>query len=464
MSKKLWILPVLVLFILSLACSAATKGAQKVGEVEQPSPTQAAVAENTAAVEKAAEAPTSAPTKTAAPVPTQAPEAVKPSSFQVGDIIETSSLRVVLTSAAYADGMIKANFSLENTGAEVAAVSSVMSFSAKDSEGTLLDQEIFDCGASLDGKILPGDLLRGDVCYKMASPGPFNLYFEAELFSSETVVWKLDASQLPQALAEVDVQPSGSKAGAAHAVMEPVKSDSETVTLTSAAYANGLLSANFLVENTGKEEFNLSSMMSFYVKDGSGVKLEQEYSGCGPAIDGKVLVGDRLRGDVCWKLPQAEKVKVYYESDLFSGGAVVWEVDPGQLPAALEIAPIPPSAGLQLQAKVYQAGEPAPVEGQIVTLNSAAVSGSILKANFTVENKGSEEFTVSSLMSFYARDPQGMRLESEYFDCGSSLDGKVLPADKLKGDVCWQTGGASEFTLYYEASMLGKGAAVWKVK
>ena len=114
---------------------------------------------------------------------------------------------------------------------------------------------------------------------------------------------------------------------------------------------------------------------------------------------------------------------------------------------------------------VYKAGDVVQVKDQTIVLNKAEVQGGMLKANFTIENKGSQDLNVSSMLSFSAKDSEGSKLEQAIMDCGSSsLDGKVLPADKLKGDICWKASTGDTFKIYYQASLLGSGAVVWEVK
>lgn len=115
-------------------------------------------------------------------------------------------------------------------------------------------------------------------------------------------------------------------------------------------------------------------------------------------------------------------------------------------------------------AQRYAVGDVIRVQDHTITLNSAEVVGSTLKANFTIENTSTAEINISSLLSFSARDSQGTQLQQEIFDCGtSSLDGSVLATDKLRGDICWATTAYAPFKLYYEASFLGTGAIVWEL-
>ncbi|MGQ9682035.1 MAG: DUF4352 domain-containing protein [Anaerolineae bacterium] len=114
---------------------------------------------------------------------------------------------------------------------------------------------------------------------------------------------------------------------------------------------------------------------------------------------------------------------------------------------------------------VFAAGEVVQVQEHTIVLNRAAVRNGLLMAEFTIENRGNEDVSLSSMLSFQARDADGSKLEQEVFDCGSSsLDGKVLPGDKLKGSICWKATGAGPYRIYYEAALFGSGAVVWEVQ
>jgi hypothetical protein len=116
------------------------------------------------------------------------------------------------------------------------------------------------------------------------------------------------------------------------------------------------------------------------------------------------------------------------------------------------------------QMQVYRPGDIVQVRDHTIVLNTATITGGVLKANFTIENKGKADLAVSSMLSFSAKDGDSAKLEQQIFDCGpSTLDGKVLPGDKLRGDICWKTT-ADSARIYYEASLFGSGAVVWEVK
>lgn len=112
---------------------------------------------------------------------------------------------------------------------------------------------------------------------------------------------------------------------------------------------------------------------------------------------------------------------------------------------------------------LYGVGDVIQVGDQTVVLNSANVEGTMLKANFTIENKGAEEINLSSMLSFSAKDSEGSKLHQEIFDCGSGLGGKILAGDKIKGDICWSGAVGDTFKIYYEAKLFSTGAVVWQI-
>jgi len=80
----------------------------------------------------------------------------------VGDLIDIQDHTIRLNSVAYQGTTLQTNFTIENLGSSDMNMSSLLSFSAKKADGTLLDIEIFDCpGSSFGGSILTGvNLLR----------------------------------------------------------------------------------------------------------------------------------------------------------------------------------------------------------------------------------------------------------------------------------------------------------------
>lgn len=115
--------------------------------------------------------------------------------------------------------------------------------------------------------------------------------------------------------------------------------------------------------------------------------------------------------------------------------------------------------------ETFGVGDVIEVQDHTIVLNSLEVQDNKIIANFTVENMGATDLVVSSLLSFEARDDGGSTLEQDIFDCGPSLlDGTILPADRLTGNICWDGLATDIGRIYYRADLLGSGAIVWSVE
>ena len=180
-----FLLALAVFIIATLACASTSNTGTQIGTTEDTP--AAPPPEATAAPAQATAVP---PKATAAPKPTAVPTQPRVQIYKVGDIVQVQDHTIVLNSAKFQNNILKANFTIENKGAQDVLVSSMMSFSAKDTDGVKLEQSIFDCGTSLDGKVLPGDKLKGDICWK-ATTSPIKIYYEANLFGSGAVVWQV---------------------------------------------------------------------------------------------------------------------------------------------------------------------------------------------------------------------------------------------------------------------------------
>ncbi|HNR01850.1 MAG TPA: hypothetical protein PKK59_04875 [Anaerolineaceae bacterium] len=307
-SFRTLIILIIVLFLTSLACGSSDNVSTKVGEVETE-PTK----------QNATEPP-------AAPVATEAPtEAVKlQDKYMVGDIISLPSQIIVLTGAEFKGNLLVADFVIGNTSNEFLNISSLVSFSARSADGTTLEQEWFDCGPSVDGELAPGDKLKGKICWKNATPGT-KIYYEANLFSSGAVIWEVNES-IPTTGAAIPEIDNLSLTVETKGIGTEVALNGETIILNSAAINNGLLTANFTVKNTGTEEINVSSMVSFSARAADGTKLEQEIFDCGTGPDGSVQPADLIRGDICWK-NASSGTKIYYQSGFLSSQYVIWIIN-----------------------------------------------------------------------------------------------------------------------------------------
>ena len=108
-----------------------------------------------------------------------------------------------------------------------------------------------------------------------------------------------------------------------------------------------------------------------------------------------------------------------------------------------------PTPGVQ----TYAVGDVIEVQSHTIVLNSVEVQGDRIKANFTIENKGSDEIRVSSLTNFEAKADDGTKLVEAFGgDCSPTIGGSVLSGDKLRGPICCQKASASACNSRYHAA------------
>jgi hypothetical protein len=432
--------PIALILMVSLACGGTANTGTKVGEVgaTQTSPSinpTKPIVQNT-------------------PTPTSKPQNAV---YKVGDVIDLGDHMIAMYGAEYRGDMLDAKFIVGNTGDKEINLSSLLSFSAKNPDSTKLDIDIFDCGSSLDGSMPPGDILRGEICWTGAQPG-VKVYYEASLFGTGAVVW-----EVPETVADLDIQFPGLTdleiKQTMYKVGELIDADGHYIALTGAEYQNDLLVASFILGNNSDSDVSISSMVSFSAKNPSGEKLEQEIFDCSPGLDGTMVPGDRLQGKICWKGAEPG-TKIYYDASLFEAGMIVWEITESVPPTQMEF---PQISNLSIKQQTFKVGDIVDVRNHKITLNSLTLDGMVLKVNFTIENNGTDDVNVSSLVSFAARNPDGTVLSQSLLDCGTSLDGTIIPGDKLKGDICWD-GATSGARVYYDASIFSSGMVIWDLQ
>jgi hypothetical protein len=82
--------------------------------------------------------------------------------------------------------------SIKNTSSKEQDLSSLLQFTLKDSTGQKYDQTFISGATAPDGKLEPGDIVRGQLAYEVpTSQHAFTLAFEADIISSGQTLWDL---------------------------------------------------------------------------------------------------------------------------------------------------------------------------------------------------------------------------------------------------------------------------------
>lgn len=90
-------------------------------------------------------------------------------------------------------------------------------------------------------------------------------------------------------------------------------------------------------------------------------------------------------------------------------------------------------------------------EGKCYSLNEPE-NDYFLLIDLTLENNGDEEVSVSSLMQFELKLPNGEKASQEYMldAVKSSLDGSIMPNDLLKGQIAFDVSDEEYYYFYYQ--------------
>ena len=165
-----------------------------------------------------------------------------------------------------------------------------------------------------------------------------------------------------------------------------------------------------------------------------------------------------LSGDFMDAIKQTEMPRLVIPTSLSSGAPVA--------KATTQPAGAPTEAPA---TQLYKAGDVIKLKDYTIILNSTEFITSeyneeLLKANFTVENQGTNQLNISGFLEFTARNEDGTKPDLTSLGCGTELSGSILPGDKLRGDICWKAPFSSTIKIYYTPELFGTTAVIWEVK
>jgi hypothetical protein len=80
-------------------------------------------------------------------------------------------------------------------------------------------------------------------------------------------------------------------------------------------------------KNISSQEQDLSTILSFTLKDSTGQKYEETVVDNATAPDGKVAAGDQVRGQLAYEVPASMKAfTLAFEADILNGGQTIWNL------------------------------------------------------------------------------------------------------------------------------------------
>lgn len=233
----------------------------------------------------------------------------------------------------------------------------------------------------------------------------------------------------------------------------------QKIVLNSVKHTGEAVKADLTITNTGAKSFTVSSLASFEARDLQGYKgsfnLDLSSSS---TLDGDILPNDKLHGTLSYKFPaKAVGLKLYYAPDVFDGAAVVFALDKTAEQEPWPALPNLSSATPNQEGHVYKVGDLVKNGDLVLRLNKVSHQGTKTIADLTVYNLGSKSHTVSSIVSFEAKDADGTKGDYKMeTGQGESLDGVLVPGDTLSGALAFAFPTNSKgIKLYFQNSFFG---------
>jgi len=91
---------------------------------------------------------------------------------------------------------------------------------------------------------------------------------------------------------------------------------------------NKFIKLNLTIENTGKEKQSVSTIIQMYLKDKEGTKYTQTLIPDQKQVDGELLAGDKIKGDLVYEVPKAVTgLKFYYNAAWITGKSIVININ-----------------------------------------------------------------------------------------------------------------------------------------
>jgi|GEM_PF-5456456 hypothetical protein len=111
--------------------------------------------------------------------------------YGIGDIVESTDRTVSLNSAILKDGVLEINVTVTNTSNGQIETGGTYAFNAKNDDGVMFEKDYSCPSSSLDVVLIPGDKVKGTVCFTYSDPAPIKIYYEPDYMREEIIVWSI---------------------------------------------------------------------------------------------------------------------------------------------------------------------------------------------------------------------------------------------------------------------------------
>lgn len=357
MFKRLKNSPFTLIFLLigflllpALACGSETP--EKVGEVSEATPVNAAADEQPAAtaVDEEAQEEATEPTAEATEPTTEATEPPQ-TTFAVGDIIEIGDISMVVLGWSTPAGdefsqpeegnqFVLVDVLFANTGKTADSLSSLLQMQLKDSSAQVYNPDLMASVAanvsSPEGEIAPGERLRGSIGFQTPQDATgLQFVFDASVFGSGRVFVNLGDE--PVAV-DPPAELAGETAATTFAVGDVIEIGDLGLTVHGVIFPTGdqfsqpeegmkFLVVDVSVENKSEVAQSISSLLQMALKDATGQSYDEDLmadvAGGGTAPNGELAPGETIRGQVGFQVPADDEGFVFvFDGDVFGTGKV----------------------------------------------------------------------------------------------------------------------------------------------
>ena len=234
------------------------------------------------------------------------------SFVKANDNSQTADGRTLtLVSSSISGSKLTATFRIENHSGKDMNMSTLLDWEAKDASGKKLDLD-WMC-ADLNGTLLDDDFIKGDICFNGVTEQPVKIYYTTSFFGGNTLVFTVG-----------DNNQKSPKTSTQNESDNTLSADGRDITLITASVSGNKIRATFKIENTGKKDISMSSLLDWEAKDGSGKKLDLDWM-CAD-FNGTLLPQDFIKGDICFEGITEMPVKIYYSTSLFGGKTLTFTI------------------------------------------------------------------------------------------------------------------------------------------
>ncbi len=236
---------------------------------------------------------------------------------------------------------------------------------------------------------------------------------------------------------------------------------------------NVFVSVDLILVNQSDSSISVSSMLQMGLKDDTHQLYDVDFT-ASMAIDesspdGEIAPGERIRGKVGFQVPEDATGLIFvFDADVWGTGKVFVELGP----EPISVDPPADLPGEQVQT-MFAVGDIIEIGDLTITVNEVTNppgdsfnkpdEGKVfVVVDVTIQNRGSEAASISSLLQMSLKDDTGqvydLDLMASAASGGTAPDGEIAPGETIRGQVGFQVPeDATGLVFVFDADVWGFG-------